>query len=144
MLRKDVIARSKAREISLQALYQWHMAGDTLAEIEMQFYTHKSMKKVDVDYFRELLHGVPAQLDKVEASFTPFLDRALTDLNPIELTVLRISCYELLKRPDVPYKVIINEALRLTKLFGAEGGYKYVNGVLDNVAKTVRKKELND
>ncbi len=137
-----VSARRKAREYGVQALYQWQVGGDDLHVIQTQFHTHHNMGKVDVDYFHELLHQIPRQLDVIDQQFTGFLDRDINELNPVELAIIRIGTYELLKRPDVPYRVVIDEALGLAKRFGTEDGYKYVNGILDKVAKQCRADEI--
>lgn len=134
-------ARHKAREAALQALYQWLMADENLTTIEMQFLVHASAKKIDQIYFRELLHNIPMHLEKIEKQFESVIALPKAELDPIELTILRISVYELLFRKDIPYKVIINEALELTKKFGSVEGYKFVNGVLDKVAKALRAEE---
>lgn len=135
-------ARHKARRLALQALYQWLMSGSNISEIESQFHTFNDMRKVDAQYFHELLHKIPQHLTEVDDYFKTYLDRDINRLNPIELTVLRIGSYELAKRTDVPYRIVLNESLRLTKAFGSEDGYKYVNGVLDKVAKQLRSKEM--
>lgn len=133
-------ARKKARRFALQALYQWHMAGNDLSEIEIEFHRDNELKETDVEYFSELLHQIPASIDEIDKTFTTYLDRPLEELNPVELIILRIGTYELTQRQDVPYKVAINEALELAKSFGAEEGFKFVNGVLDKVAQQVRAK----
>ena len=137
----NIKARRKARKLVLQALYQWQLSGESLNTIEKQFHEHNRMDKVDAEFFHELLHKIPAQIDELDAVSTPFLDRDLSELNPIELIIIRMACYELLKRLDVPYKVVINEALELAKEFGAEEGYKYVNAVVDKVAQQTRAGE---
>lgn len=134
--------RHKARRIALQALYQWQLAGENLSEIEAQFHTEQSMNKVDTDYFHELLHEIPKHLDEIDELAIPHLDRPLEELNVIELTAIRIGCYELKYRIDIPYKVAINEAVEITKTFGTVDGYKYVNGVLDKIAGQVRAEEI--
>jgi N utilization substance protein B len=125
----------------MQALYQWDLSGSTLSEIEVQFLEDEDFTKADKDYFHELLHEVPARLDEVEQAFTSFLDRPLDELDPVERAVLRMASYELMARIDVPYKVIINESVNLTKKFGAEQAYKYINGVLDQTARRLRAVE---
>jgi N utilization substance protein B len=135
--------RRKARHYGMQALYQWHMAGASLTDIEAEFRADYDFSHVDLEYFQALLHGVPACLDELEDTFEPLLDRKLTDLDPIELTVLRMGTYELAHRQDVPYKVVINEAVALTRKFGATDGHKYINGVLDKVARALRKVEID-
>ena len=135
--------RRKARHYGMQALYQWHMAGAALKDIEDEFLEEYDFAHVDVEYFQALLHGVPAEVDTLDESITPLLDRKLDDLDPIELTLLRMGQYELAHRIDVPYKVVINEAVALAKKFGATDGHKYQNGVQDKVARTMRKVEID-
>lgn len=135
-------ARHRARQVTLQALYQWSMAGGDIKDIEIEFHQHAHMQDVDVTYFHELLHEIPSQLSNIDECIIPYLDRSINELNPIELIALRIATYELLYRLEVPYKVVLNEALELTKIFGTEEGYKYVNGVLDKICQQVRKDEI--
>jgi N utilization substance protein B len=130
--------RTRARRLAMQALYQWDLSGNNLSEIEVQFLEDEDFSKADKDYFHELLHQVPARLDEVELAFTPYLDRPLQELDPVERAVLRMASYELMSRIDIPYKVIINESVNLTKKFGAEQAFKYVNGVLDKTARHLR------
>lgn len=135
-------ARRKARHYAMQGLYQWQMAGANLNAIEAEFRTDNDMSKVDVDYFHEILHGVPQYLHEVEEAFSPYLtDRGLHELDPVTQALLRLGTYELKYRIDVPYKVVINEAVALAKKFGATESHKFVNGVLDKVAADVRKLE---
>ena len=136
------MARHKARRYALQALYQWQLTGNDLFEIERYFLNEHNMKKVDTAYFSELLRAIPQQLDELDEKMRAWLDRPLEELDPIERTILRIGVYELAKRPDIPYRVVINEALELAKTFGAEDGYKYVNGILDQVARLLRDTEM--
>ena len=125
----------------MQALYQWDLSGSNLSQIEVQFLEDEDFSKADKDYFHELLHEVPAKLDVVEQAFSAYLDRPLKEIDPVERAVLRMATYELMTRIDVPYKVIINEAVNLTKKFGAEQAYKYINGVLDQAARNLRAVE---
>ncbi|MFA7097466.1 MAG: transcription antitermination factor NusB [Gammaproteobacteria bacterium] len=134
--------RSRARWFAVQALYQWQLSGQNLHEIEQQFLDGHEIGKCDVEYFSELLHQVPAHLDEVDARLRPFLDRPVEEVDPVERAILRIGAYEFGFRPDVPYRVVINEAVELAKTFGAEQGHKYVNGVLDKVAKELRAVEM--
>ncbi|MGD8936321.1 MAG: transcription antitermination factor NusB [Thiogranum sp.] len=133
--------RTRARRLAMQALYQWDLSGNNLSEIEVQFLEDEDFSKADKDYFHELLHRVPARLDEVEALFTPYLDRPLKEIDPVERAVLRMASYELLARMDIPYRVIINESVNLTKKFGAEQAHKYVNGILDKAARQARAVE---
>lgn len=143
MDKKSISGKRRARKLALQALYQWLMAGTDLHETEAQFRAINNMERIDSDYFSKLLHGVPENIEALESSFTPFLDRELSGLNPIELTVLRIGSFELFHCPEIPYKVVLDESITLTKEFGSQDGYRYVNGVLNNLAKQVRAVEIS-
>ncbi len=134
--------RRKARHYGMQALYQWHMADAPLSAIEGEFRDDYDFKNVDLAYFQALLHGVPAQVDELEAVLVPLLDRSIETLDPIERTLLRMGVFELTERIDVPYKVVINEAVALAKKFGATDGHKYINGVLDKAARQLRQAEV--
>ena len=138
----NFFARHRARRLALQALYQWLLSGNNLQDIEIESHRFNNMQKIDVSYFHELLYDIPKQLPQIDALFEPYLDRSIHELNPIELTVLRIASYELSFRPDIPYRVVLNEALELAKSFGAEEGYKYVNAVLDKVCRKLRVVEM--
>jgi transcription antitermination protein NusB len=135
--------RRQARHYAMQGLYQWQMAGSSLNAIEAEFRTDNDMSKVDLPYFQELLHQVPATLDELEAAFAPFLQgRELHELDPITQSLLRLSTYEMLRRIDVPYKVVINESVALAKKFGATDAHKFINAVLDQLAGKVRALEV--
>ena len=121
----------------MQELYHWQLAGADVADIIEQFLVMPSAKNIEIDYFTKLLRGVVTELDTVDGAFIGYLDRPLEELNPVELAIIRLASYELVYCQDVPYRVVIDEALKLTKLFGAEAGHKYVNGVLDKVAKQI-------
>ncbi|OGT56232.1 MAG: N utilization substance protein B [Gammaproteobacteria bacterium RIFCSPHIGHO2_12_FULL_43_28] len=136
------VARHNARRYALQAMYQWQIAGASLADIEAEFLTYHIDKKLDLSYFKELVHGIPKHQHEIDQAIQPFLGRSMHEIDPIELAVLRLATYELIKRPDVPYRVIINEALELTKKFGSIEGHKFVNGVLDRVARKNRQDEV--
>lgn len=127
--------RRRARKLALQAIYQWQLAETALPELEHKFLTELNEKKIDVAYLRELLVAVINNVIAIDAIITPALDRKITELNPVELAVLRLAVGELTYQKDVPYKVVINEALELTKIFGSTDGFKYVNAVLDKIAK---------
>ncbi len=136
--------RKKARRYAVQGIYQWHLSGSAIKDIELQFLETINTKKVDVEYFREILVETLAGLGGIDELIAPVLERSIEEVNPVELAVLRLSCYELKFRKDVPYKVVINEALELTKTFGASEGHKFVNGVLDKLAKQIRSAEINE
>ena len=135
-------ARRKARSLAMQALYQWHMAGQSLNEIEAQFRVDNDFSGVDGAYFHDILTGVARQKTELDASFAPFLSIPLEELDPVELAILRLSAWELTSRIDVPYKVVINEGIELAKVFGATDGHKFVNGVLDKLAPVLRAAEV--
>ena len=134
--------RKKARRYAVQAIYQWHMSGNQIKDIEQQFLETINAKKVDIDYFTDILVNTLSEIQQIDELITPILDRDFEEINPVELAILRLACYELKSRIDVPYRVIINEALELTKTFGAQDGHKFVNGILDKLAKDTRKMEI--
>jgi N utilization substance protein B len=135
-------ARSLARQRALQALYQWQMTGQDLADIDKQFMEEQDMQKVEKKYFHELLHRIPTCLSELDALSGEVLDRGIEQVDPVERAILRIGIYELKHRIDIPYRVVINEAVELAKIFGAEQGHKYINGILDKVAQKVRAIEI--
>ncbi len=134
--------RRKARQLLLQALYQWQMSGADVTEVEAEFRTDNDMSKVDGEFFTEVLHGVPRQLDKIDAAYASHLDRKLEELDPISISLLRMGSFELINRIDIPYKVVINEAVNLAKKFGPTDTYKFINGILDRVASDSRSIEV--
>jgi N utilization substance protein B len=136
------VARHRARTCALQALYLWQLAATPLPEIETEFLRYHVTKKLDIAYFKELIHEVTKHQHEIDTAMQPFLARGINEIDPIELAVLRLGVYELMKRPDVPYRVIINEALELTKKFGSIEGHKFVNSILDRVAKKIRVVEI--
>jgi N utilization substance protein B len=142
-IKHTIKGKRRARKLALQALYQWLMSGTDPVEIERQFREANNMLTVDEEYFCRLLHKIPAGLNHLEEAFAPFLDRPVESLNPIELTVLRISTFELLHCPEIPWRVVLDESVTLTKAFGSQDGYKYVNGVLNNLAKQARAIEIS-
>ncbi|MFK8042850.1 transcription antitermination factor NusB [Congregibacter sp.] len=141
---QELIARRrKARHYALQALYQWHMAGATTTDIEAEFRTDYDFSVVDLEYFQALIHGVPPLVDELDVLLEPLLDRELRELDPIERSLLRMGGFELRDRIDVPYRVVINESVALAKKFGAAESYKYINGVLDKLARQLRGPEVS-
>ena len=135
-------ARTNARKNVVQALYQWQMTGVSVIEIERQFREADRLKNVQRSYFSELLQGVPKQLAVIDKALEEFVDRPVAKIDPVERAILRMSIFELLNRRDIPYRVILNEAVSLSKLYGAEDGYKYINGVLDKIAHRYRSTEV--
>jgi len=131
-------ARTNARKAAVQALYQWQMAGHDLDVIEQQFLEAEWLKDAQKNYFKELLHGVPEHLARIDETLAEFVDRPVDMIDPVEKAILRISAYELLYRLDMPFRVVLNEGINLAKCFGAEGSHRYVNGILDKIATKKR------
>ncbi len=143
-MKVSAATRSRARHYAMQAIYQWQMTGNPLNVIEAEFHSDNDMGKVDVEYFHTLFHGVAEIKSSLDEIFTPYLKgKSVEDLDPVTLAILRMSSFEFKERIDVPYKVVINEAVNLAKKFGAADSHKFVNGVLDKVAPDVRSVEVN-
>ena len=134
-------ARRKARRFALQALYEWAISGNPVFEIEARYRVENDMHKVDLDYFHELIHEITKTQEVIDDAFMPHLDRKFHELDHVERAILRIGTYELLHRLDVPYRVVINEGIELAKDFGATESHKYVNGILDGMAREHRRPE---
>lgn len=139
----DFKARQQARRHLMQAIYQWIISEQSLSEIENQFLLAFDGKRIDTDYFVEGLHNILTQLDQIDSHFKPFTTIAFEKIDAIELAILRLATYELQHKLEIPYKVVINEALELTKTFGSVEGFKFVNGVLDKTARQLRKTEFD-
>lgn len=131
-------ARRKARRLAIQAIYSWQLSQNSISDIEAEFLSENDVSKVDVEYFQDLIRGVAAQASSLDSSLTPFTDRPFADLDQIERSILRVAAYELKNRVDVPYKVIMNEAIELAKAFGADDSHRFVNGVLDKAVDSLR------
>ncbi|MGL4861443.1 MAG: transcription antitermination factor NusB [Enterobacteriaceae bacterium] len=132
--------RRRARECAVQALYCWQISNNSIQDIEQQFIADEHLQGADTTYFHQLFAGVTANVDELDELMSPCLSRKLDELGQVEKAILRLALYELSRRQDVPYKVAINEAIELAKIFGAEESHKFINGVLDKVAPQVRKK----
>jgi transcription antitermination protein NusB len=135
-------SKTNARKAVVQALYQWQMTGQSLIDIEKQFEEDERLKGVQKSYFKELFHGVPKELDSIDTVLNEFVDRPVDGIDPVERAILRMGVYELLHRPELPYRVVLNEAINLAKHFGADGSHRYVNGILDKVAQQNRTVEI--
>ena len=133
--------RRRARTLALQALYQRHFSQSPVSQIEAEFLTDNDMAKVDGVYFRELLYGVDRHHLNLDRHFENLLDRFIEELDPIELCILRLGTFELEHRVDVPYRVVVNEAIELAKRFGGTDGHKYVNSILDKLCPRLRPAE---
>ncbi|MBW8191809.1 transcription antitermination factor NusB [Neiella marina] len=126
-------ARRKARELAVQAIYSWQLSGDPMAEVEVHFMTDQDMDGADIDYFREVLSGVASQIKSLDARLSALTSRPLDDVDQIDKAILRLAAYEFSAR-QTPYKVVINEAIELAKVFASDDSHKFVNGVLDQMA----------
>ena len=135
-------ARHRARELALQGIYQWRMAGSDVAGIEKTTRDEKSLGRYDVELFSKLLRGAIAQNENLTEKIAPHLDRAVNELSPIEYSVLLLGAYEMANLPEIPYRVVINEGVELAKTFGGSDGHKFVNGVLDKLAMQLRAVEV--
>jgi transcription antitermination protein NusB len=134
-------ARTVARKLALQALYRWQLNNCPWQDLVQEFAEDPDMARADADYFRELIVAVCDQSVALDAALAPLLDRKPAELDPIEHAVLLIGSHELQHRADIPYRVVINEAVGLARRFGATDGYKYINGVLDRAARLWRAQE---
>jgi len=141
--RKMAAARHKARHYAMQGLYQWQLNATSASDIDAQFRVDFDMQGTDLEYFRELLDGVQRQVESIDAVLEPLAeDRELAECDPVTRALLRIGIYELQYRIDVPYKVAINEAVNLAKKFGPQDAHKFVNGLLDRAAQSLRETEV--
>ncbi|MGX2950018.1 transcription antitermination factor NusB [Ursidibacter sp. B-7004-1] len=135
-----VSPRRRARECAVQALYSWYISQNSIEQVELAFVADQDMNGVDMPYFRKLLRGTVENIDAIDHSLRPYLDRAENEVDPIERTILRLSGYELQFELDVPYKVVINEGIEVAKVFGSDDSHKYVNGILDKLAPALGRK----
>ena len=131
-------SRRRARRRALQALYQWHLTGQDVGEIILQFHEIQDFSNVDTELFATLVRKVSKDQADIDEKLEPFLDRPLKQLDVIEHVILSIGVYELWRSIEVPHQVVIDESINLAKQFGAEQGHSYVNGVLDKAAKQLR------
>lgn len=134
-------ARRRAREFALQGIYQWLISGNDAGAIDAQIRGLDGFKKCDITHYDAMLHGTMRSATQIDELLAPHVDRKTSDLSPIEHAILMLGAYELQHCLDIPYRVIINEAVELTKTFGGTDGFKYVNGVLDKVAASLRPNE---
>lgn len=133
--------RHKARHFAMQAIYQWQMTEQSATEIERQFLEDQPVKGADLEYMHELIFGVADNCTVLDQTYSPYLSRPLEDLDLVDKAILRLATFELVFRPEVPYKVVINEAIILAKSFAEQDSHKFVNGVLDKVQSHIRDKD---
>ena len=135
-------ARGKSRRLAMQAIYQWQMTGDSITGIKQQFFDENDPSKIDMEYFSELVSGVAANLSDLDCLLEKYMTRTIESVDPIERAILRLGAYEFINRLDVPYRVVLNEAVNIAKEFCAEKSHAFVNAVLDKVAKEIRHIEV--
>ena len=135
-------ARGKSRRLAMQAIYQWQMTGDNISDIKQQFFDENNISQFDSAFFSELVSGVASSISDLDALLEKYMPRSAESVDPVERSILRIAVYEFVNRFDVPYRVVLNEAVNITKEYCAENSHTFVNAVLDKVAKEVRHIEV--
>jgi N utilization substance protein B len=133
--------RRKARELAVQAVYSWQVSKNPVNDIEVNFIADNSKRRFDIEYFQLLLRGVTTNIGSIDDAIIPYVDRPLDDIDQVEKAILRVAVFELKDCTDVPYRVVINEAIELAKSFAADDSHKFVNGVLDKAVKLIRPEE---
>jgi N utilization substance protein B len=139
----DPVTRARARRRALQALYAWQMSGGEVGQVIAQFAHEQAHEIADLEYFDDLVRGVVTHRATLDEALAGYLDRTVEEVDPIERAVLRLAAYEMLHRIDVPYRVVLNEAIEIAKRFGSEHGHTFVNGVLDRAAAQWRAAEFS-
>lgn len=130
--------RRKARELAVQAVYSWQLSQNAVADVELHFITENAKRRFDTAYFQLLFRGVITSLSEIDSAISPHVDRPFAEVDHVEKAVMRVAIFELTHCQDVPYKVVINEAIELAKAFAADDSHKFVNGVLDKAVKLIR------
>jgi N utilization substance protein B len=133
--------RRKARELAVQATYSWQVSQNPVNEVEVNFIVDNSKRRFDIEYFQLLLRGVTSNINDIDNTISPHVDRPLDDIDQVEKAILRVAIFELKDCAEVPYRVVINEAIELAKAFAADDSHKFVNGVLDKAVKLIRPQE---
>lgn len=135
-------SRHKARRSAVQALYQWQLTRQPPSEIERHFLSDDTLRDADLEYFQHLVREIPARQQALDDHLAAHIDRGIAEIDPVERAILRLGAFELECHPEIPYRVVLNEAVELAKTFGAEHGHRYVNAVLDRVAAQLRAQEV--
>jgi len=138
----QVTPRTQSRRVAMQGLYQWQMTNEEVPVIIKQFNEDGLLEGIEFELFNELITAVSSSSDSLDALYADYLDRSVARIDPVERAIMRMGAYELQSKIEIPYKVIINESVELAKRFGAEESHKYINGILDNVAKKLRATEM--
>jgi len=133
--------RRKARELAVQAVYSWQLSQNSVADIEVNFISDNSKRRFEIEYFQQLLRGVTNNVAELDVAISPHVDRPLDDIDHVEKAILRVAVFELSDCQDVPYRVVINEAIELAKSFAADDSHKFINGVLDKAVKLIRPQD---
>ncbi len=133
--------RRKARELAVQAVYSWQISQNSVNDIEVNFISDNSKRRFDIEYFQQLIRGVTDKVAEIDLAITPHVDRPIDDIDHVEKAILRVAVFELSDCQDVPYRVVINEAIELAKSFAADDSHKFVNGVLDKAVKLIRPQD---
>ncbi|PCI08266.1 MAG: transcription antitermination factor NusB [Gammaproteobacteria bacterium] len=136
-------ARGKSRRLAMQAIYQWQMTGDSITEIKQQFFDDNNMSKLDSAFFSEVVSGVASTISELDPFLEKNMSRSVESVDPVERSILRLATYEFINRFDVPYRVVLNEAVKITKEYCSENSHTFVNAVLDKVAKEIRHIEVH-
>jgi len=136
-----ISARGRARRLAIQSLYEWQVSQNSTDEIIATALQHQAGKNIDVSFYKELVTGTTKKSNEIDTQLTPFISRPLEEIDVVELAVLRLAAFELLHKAEIPYRVIINEAIECSKMFGAEQSHKFINGILDKFADVVRATE---
>ena len=137
-------ARARARRTAVQACYQWLISKQPMSEIIDEFVNERpELRKADKEYFRDLLQGMNRYSSELDKVLQPFLDRGISEVSPVERAILTLGIYELVHHPELPWRVIMNETVELAKMFGADQSHKYINGVLDKAARSIRTAEIS-
>ena len=134
-------ARGKSRRLAMQAIYQWQMTGDSITDIKQQFFDENNMAKLDSAFFSEMVSGVASSISELDPLLEKYMTRTVESVDPVERSIMRLATYEFINRLDIPYRVVLNEAVNITKEFCAEKSHTFVNAVLDKVAKEIRHVE---
>lgn len=135
-------ARGRSRRLAMQAIYQWQMTGDNISDIKQQFFDDNNMAKLDSAFFSEMVSGVASSISELDPLLEKYMSRKVESVDPVERSILRLATYEFINRLDVPYRVVLNEAVTITKEFCSEKSHTFVNAVLDKVAKEIRHIEV--
>ena len=130
--------RRQSRSLAVQGIYSWQVSKNPIGDIEQQLLLEQNTKHLDVGFFQDLLRGVVVNLNVLDDALKPSVERPFEEIDLVEKAILRVSAYELKFRPDVPYKVVINEAIELAKAFAADDSHKFVNGILDKAVRLLR------